>query len=114
MRSVSKIRLGEVIDRLIKSEPGLTVTRLADEIGANRNALDNMISANAITRGLITTIKIANRFGLTLDQIVFGDTKNKEVLSIEDLINQQRDFIEVYLDQPIKIHFGQKEKTNNK
>ncbi len=108
MGTIENIRLGEVIEQLIKDEPGLTITRLADEVGANRNSLDNIVSANAIPRGLKTVIKLAERFGLSLDQIVFGNSKSYDFPKIKAADQNQKAGFEVYLDGEINVKFIEK------
>lgn len=73
-----EIRLSEVIKSLIEADPYLNITKLADQIGTNRNTLDNIVNTGAIPRGLTALIRLSERFGMSLDELVFGATHPTE------------------------------------
>lgn len=67
----SDIRIGEMIDKYMRKN-NLTMKQLANKIGRTESAVSLWISGKAMPRmGVVQ--KMADLFGLTTDQMIFGD-----------------------------------------
>jgi len=114
MGSLNEINIGKVIQELMEQEPGLTVKKLADQIGANRNTLDNIILDNAIPRGIKTIVKLANRFDVSLDEIVFGLNNQTQKSKMKQYSSQvDKEIIEILVSQPITLLVKQNKKISD-